>query len=414
MGLWAVLFVACGGTENHGGRLRDAGSDGSDGNESGGASASGGTSASGGNASGGKSTGGRPASGGSVSGGASTTGGASSGGAGGESATGGTSNTGGAATGGAPGCQGEDYPLKSDPVDAYIMFDQSSSMSEAVPAPGTGTWWTAAAAGLTAFVKDPAAAGTGVGLQYFPLNGVSPNSCTAPYSTPAVAIAPLPANANALSASIAAHSPTTFTPTGPALAGAIAHMKAWAPSHPGRVPVVVLVTDGFPTECEPQQIPDIAVLAKNAFETSPSVRTAVIGLNLGAGRENLSQIPKAGGTDRAIFIDSGTIGGTISASFATILLNTVQESFTCSFPVPTAQGKPIDFDKVNVRYAAGTEKGTLHYVQTKGDCLLNQDQGWYYDKLPAPTKIMLCPYTCQQRLRTYHMEVGCERLDGAF
>jgi len=289
-------------------------------------------------------------------------------------------------------------------VDAYIMFDQSSSMLEPVPAPGTGTWWAGAAAGLTSFVKDPAAAGIGVGLQYFPLGGVAPASCVAAYSTPEVAIAALPGNANALSASIAAHSPTTFTPTGPALAGALAQMKSWASSHAGRTPAVVLVTDGFPTECEPQQIADIAVLAKNAFETSPSVRTHVVGLNLGAGKENLNQIAKAGGTDLAIFINGGTIG----ASLASALLNAAKGNFSCTFLVPTPQTGTLDPRLVNVRYTAGTQQGILFRVDTPSGCAASGGQGWYYDNPVTPKQIILCPQACEQRpSRTYRVELGC-------
>jgi hypothetical protein len=291
-------------------------------------------------------------------------------------------------------------------VDAYILFDQSSSMSEPVAAPATGTRWTVAAAGFTAFVKDPAAAGIGVGLQYFPLNGVAPNSCNAPYSTPEVPIAPLPGNANTLATSMAAHAPTTFTPTGPALAGAIAHMKEWAASHPGRAPVVVLTTDGFPTECEPQQIADIAVLAKNAFETAPSVRTAVVALNVGPGKENFSQIAKAGGTSSALFVDTDS-----SSAFAAALLTATRRTLvtSCDLPLPGAPGEPLDFTKISVSYSAGTQPGRLLYGRSSGDCTTNGGDVWYYDNPSRPTKIMLCSRACEERAsRTYHVEVGCE------
>jgi hypothetical protein len=294
-------------------------------------------------------------------------------------------------------------------VDAYIMFDQSASMGEPVPAPGTGTWWAGAVAGLTSFVRDPAAAGIGVGLQYFPLGGVAPASCTAAYSTPEIAIAALPANANALSASIASHSPTTFTPTGPALAGALAHMKSWASSHAGRAPAVVLVTDGLPTECEPQLIADIAILAKNAFETSPSVRTHVVGLNLGPGKENLDQIAKAGGTHRALFIDGGTVG----ASLASALLNAAKGDFSCTFPLPAPQMGRLDPSLVNVQYTAVTQQGTLFHVTTPGDCAASGGQGWYYDNALTPKQIILCPQACEQRpSRTYQVVLGCASVIG--
>lgn len=63
------------------------------------------------------------------------------------------------------------------PLDMYILLDKSASMTEMT---GTGaTKWDAIGAALESFVNDPASAGLGVGLQYFPIlkPGV-PATCT--------------------------------------------------------------------------------------------------------------------------------------------------------------------------------------------------------------------------------------------
>jgi hypothetical protein len=63
------------------------------------------------------------------------------------------------------------------PLDMYILLDKSSSMLETT---GTGaTKWDAIRTALESFVNDPASAGMGVGLQYFPIfkPGV-PATCT--------------------------------------------------------------------------------------------------------------------------------------------------------------------------------------------------------------------------------------------
>jgi len=63
------------------------------------------------------------------------------------------------------------------PLDMYVLLDKSSSMTEMT---GTGaTKWDAIRSALESFVNDPASAGLGVGLQYFPLlkPGV-PATCT--------------------------------------------------------------------------------------------------------------------------------------------------------------------------------------------------------------------------------------------
>jgi hypothetical protein len=63
------------------------------------------------------------------------------------------------------------------PLDLYFMLDTSGSMDDLVAA-GQSKWSSVVAA-MTAFVNDPASAGIGVGLQYFPLPAAGvPASCT--------------------------------------------------------------------------------------------------------------------------------------------------------------------------------------------------------------------------------------------
>src|SRR5262249_44933392 len=143
------------------------------------------------------------------------------------------------------------------------------------------------------------------------------SSCYIPsYETPEVEIATLPGNMQALIQSVNSHAPTTFTPTAAALTGAINHMKQWGPAHPGRQPVVVLVTDGYPTECNPQDPSLIADIAKQAYEGTPRILTFVVGFEDGGGLDNLNQIAKAGGTGQAFLISGGDIG----AQFVTAML----------------------------------------------------------------------------------------------
>jgi hypothetical protein len=333
---------------------------------------------------------------------------------------GGGSNGGGAALGGDTGCQincgsgggngtaglngaggfdqskvcpGNAFKAEALPVDMYIMFDQSVSMADQLP-DGSGTWWAAAQGAVKSFVNNSKAVGQSVGIQYFPLGGVAPASCTAPYSTPDVELGLIPANSAALVASIEAHSPTAFTPTAPALQGAIDHMKAWAPNHLGHAPVVVFVTDGFPTECPPQQPADIAILAKTAFETIPKVRTFVVGFNLGQGGQNLNQIAKAGGTNKAFLIDNGDIG----AAFVNAMLSIASQPLNCSLDIPQPKDSKLKLDPalVDVRYTPSATGVTDHVrkLNNLGECDTAGGQGWYYDSPSAPTKILVCPGTC--------------------
>jgi len=187
-------------------------------------------------------------------------------------------------------------------MDLYVMLDQSSSLNDRVPG-STSIWWDVAVEGILGFLSAPSSSGVGIGLQYFPLGGIAPASCLADYTTPEVEIAPLPGNASPLAASLQAHKPADFTPTAPALRGAIIHMKAWAAAHPSRRPGVVFITDGFPTECDPQAISAVASIAAEGANNEPVVRTYVIGLNLGLGGRNLDELAQAGRTGHAVLID---------------------------------------------------------------------------------------------------------------
>jgi hypothetical protein len=315
------------------------------------------------------------------------------------------------------------------PVDMYIMFDQSTSMSDPLP-DNSSSWWSAGQAAVTNFVNNARATGMGVGLQYFGLPHSVPGctsfstlagDCCDPsvYAKPEVEIGLLPGNAAALTASIQAHNPVSFTPTLPALKGAIDHMKAWAQTHSGRAPVVVFVTDGFPTTCASTTdvdngapISDVALLAKTAFETDPKVRTFVVGFNSGQGLGNLDQIAKAGGTGQAFLI----AGGNISDTFTNAMLSTGASPLGCSFNLPQPSGAPFDVNKVDLSYTTGATgvSEPIAKLNNLGDCSLNQNQGWYYDSPAAPTKILLCPGTCS-RLSAGRIEVlyGCTpRLPG--
>jgi hypothetical protein len=319
-----------------------------------------------------------------------------------------TSQNGGASgSAGAPPimnlCGGHAFKAEPMPVDMYIMFDQSSSMGDPLPNSNPPTnWWTAAQQAVTNFVNDPRAGGAmagapamAVGINYFPLGGMEPQSCMANYSAPEVEVGLLPGNAAAVVASVQKHQPSAFTPTSSALSGAIAHMKAWAPMHTGRAPVVVLVTDGFPTECEPKDITDIAQIAKTAYETEPKVRTFVVGFNLGPGGANLKELAVAGGTAAPFLINGGDIG----SQFVDAMLSISSTQLQCKFDLPDPpMGQSLDITQVAVTYTptATMVEAQVPKLNGLGDCELNKNNGWFYDSPTNPTKIEVCPGTCSK------------------
>src|SRR5205814_10081362 len=129
------------------------------------------------------------------------------------------------------------------PIDLYIMWDQSLSMTCAITsgmggAGGMGgavpaNRWDAVKTPLSTWVQAvPASPPFNVGIGYFGdsiLASCDPNT----YAKPDVEIGPLPQNGGAIVSSLNAHLPNTTTPTAPALQGAIQHATSWKTSHPG-------------------------------------------------------------------------------------------------------------------------------------------------------------------------------------
>ena len=152
----------------------------------------------------------------------------------------------------APACATDVVMANPVPLDLFLMLDQSRSMTETVS--GGSTKWAAVTGAMTTFMAQPGLDGVSVGLQYFGLPGSGGglgDSCTASdYAAAAVEIAPLPGVASTINASIAAHSPTSQTPTSAALQGAVDHAATWAHAHPSDAVAVILATDGEPTECD--------------------------------------------------------------------------------------------------------------------------------------------------------------------
>jgi len=65
------------------------------------------------------------------------------------------------------GCGGQLYKGEIVPLDIYIMFDQSASMSCLIGGTGSSSRWDAVKTALTSFVQSPGAAAINVGLGYF-------------------------------------------------------------------------------------------------------------------------------------------------------------------------------------------------------------------------------------------------------
>lgn len=346
--------------------------------------------------------------------------------------TGGT--TGG--IGDAAACPGQVYQPEILPVDAYIMFDQSTSMDFPVTTTSPTTWFQAAAQAVTNFANnssgDAKIAALGVGIQFFALPNGSTDpayTCLIPqYATPEVEISPLSTNAQNIINAVNAHLPTglhTFTPTEPALQGALDHMTAWAPTHAGRAAAVVLVTDGLPSQCDLEgnlsqagQIVNIANRAAAAYNGPYKIRTFVVGFENGAGLSNLNEIAAAGGTKQAFLISPGT--GDIGSQFVNAMKSISNTTLQCDFPIPASADGGTTFDgRVSIIYTPAAT-GVPQLVPYLGDgsglstCQLKGNNGWYYDAgdYRTATRLIVCPGTCSAlSAGTVSIRTGCSSND---
>jgi hypothetical protein len=275
--------------------------------------------------------------------------------------------------------------------DVYVIFDQSSSMNVPLPAPGAGTWGQAADEAFVRFVSDSGLRGYGVGLQVLPLGDAGPPSCTDDYSTPAVPVAALPANGPLLLAAMQSRTPSAFMPLGPALGGAITHMDHLSSGRP----LVLLVTDRLPSECQPRDVAGVAAIARNGLDLG-GVSTHVVGLNLGAAGENLHAIAEAGGTGRATLIDASA---DVAEDLYQAMRSVLRSPSPCRWTVPPPPNAGLIPEKMGVYYRL-PESPDPHFIPRIGSsaqCQGDDAPGWYVGTNgPAGVEVVLCPRSCAQ------------------
>ncbi len=254
-------------------------------------------------------------------------------------------------------------------------------------------------------------AGAGACLP-FPYSCVNQTRCeVSEYATPAVAISSDAARSAILIQSLRSQIPNGLTPTGPALRGALEHAQTWAEQNPARQVVTVLATDGFPTECTPLEIPDIAQIASTAYGAARPVRTFVIGVfgsgDLGAdGQERLDTLARAGGTERAIVVNTG---GNVAENFLNALNLIRDTAVSCEFKLDASAG--LDYGRVNLQVSdANSTARDLFNVGDLSAC--GADEGWYYvrDDAGNPLQINVCPSTCATFMAggiRADLQIGC-------
>jgi len=288
-------------------------------------------------------------------------------------------------------CVGTGYEAEAFPVDLVLMVDVSTSMVDN-EVDGV-TRWELLKNAVTEFVGDPDAADIGMGIDFW--SWYDDDSCNVDqYAEPTVPIGSLGDIGDEIVQALEDQNPGGLTPTYPALKGAIQYAKQHAADNPARQAVVVFVTDGYPTQCDPQDIPSIAELAAESWNDSPRVPVFVIGID---GVYNLDQIASAGGTREPFLVE----GEGSTERLVTALKNITTDTARCEFEIPPSPNPDFlspDTEAVQVIYTPGSgDPQEIPRVTGYSACATAPNGGWYTGGLDAdgkPTKIVVCPCSC--------------------
>jgi hypothetical protein len=283
-----------------------------------------------------------------------------------------------------------------------------------------------------------------VGLAFFPTapdNGWKCSDGTGSGSdcgTPVVEIAPAPQSGPQIASAMSGNQPPAlnYTPTECGIMGMLAHCAQWQ-KQSGEQCVPILVTDGNPTLCNAGQnqllptapaqsdIDHLAQLVSDAFNGPDKITTYVLGLP-GSNAATLDQIAKAGGTNASIDVSGGVQAfiaalnsirskvSTQSVQHITVP-TTIETKLPCEWTIPpiTGQNQVFNKDQVNVKFTpSGGATQDFGYVANDAGCAAVTD-AWHYDDETNPTRVILCPTTCDMVKASTGAQVdlafGCAR-----
>jgi hypothetical protein len=121
-------------------------------------------------------------------------------------------------------------------------------------------------------------------------SGCSPSS----YDQVDVPLTPLPDTTNVFATFLASVAPGGTSSIAPAFERMRTRAVASAAANPSNKTAMVLVTDGGPTGCTANTVPDIANIATAARSGSPSIKTYVV--TIGIDPTTMDSVATAGGT----------------------------------------------------------------------------------------------------------------------
>lgn len=319
----------------------------------------------------------------------------------------------------------------SKPVALFIMQDRTGSMASGFPS-GCSCSWDNSTAALQQFVADPRAAGLDIGLGFF--GGPDKSACDgSDCGQPVVPIGPIAQTGPQIVSAMQGNKPNPlwFTPMECGMNGMInACLQFMAQSPTGEQCVVVLVTDGNegdPDPCSnpangPPDVPGLVKIVADGHAKGVTVYT--LGLQ-GSSPALLDQIAAAGGTGQEINVGSGqqaffdalnNIRQTVAVTTVThqTTTTTVATPLPCEWSIPPVQaGATFNKGKVNIEFTPpGGAAQQFGYVDNLAACQGAGQNAWYYDDATNPTKVLVCPSTCDSLKNVPGSEVdiifGCD------
>lgn len=306
-----------------------------------------------------------------------------------------TDDAGAPANDGSAPCLTETVAADPVPLAMLLVMDRSGSMNT----PSGNTKWDQARRAMISFADTPGMSDTKLGLTIFPPdNG---DQCLPSSYAPIVPIASLPGNAVHIKEALLARGTTGSTPMSGGLQGGIDAMKSYLAQNTNEEGVMILVTDGDPGACTGDTVSNVASIAAAAAKATPKIRTFVVGMD-GATFANLDTIAAAGeGASTAFNASASTTDAGVTAQQQ--LLDALEQirsnALGCEYVLPAVQSSKgvLDPESVTIDFTPGENDPTqtILRVPSASDCGATTG-GFYYDDPKDPTRIILCPASCDE------------------
>lgn len=272
------------------------------------------------------------------------------------------------------------------PGALFIMLDQSVSMNKTL-ADGNSRWKDVTD-GINEFLSSQASPDLLVGLQYFGLDGDGPGLCDmATYDSADVAIQPVAAAAPLVAMSLASHGPTESAATIAAVQGGLQYANAWLAVNPTRDARFVLISDDLPNACLPMDPVLLGVeLADRGTNTAHPYLIAT-----GSSSEVASTLYMSNPGHTFVIDESGDTKAQIVKA-----LSNIDAPPVCEVELPKlpngATPDPGSLGVVNVETGVPT---AVMRVSDLSACAASG--GYYFDDPATPSRVILCPSTCENR-----------------